>query len=204
MINDFKQWRFSYIRRALIGGWLAVLSVTAVVYGVLSWTHPEIKGLDHLLQQAFRNIRPTTGWALVWQIMRHNEVAALVVILIGLLPLPFLYWYNLILTAGSIGLVLYLAQMQGQAVGHLILTGLLPHGLIEISCLALAGGIASQLNYYVRSRSENWRRHQNDWVGQLPLRPFLTALGRQYLHIVVPGLVLAAVIEGLVTPVLLK
>lgn len=203
-MEKFKRWRRRYLWRALVGGWLAVLLIAAGVYGLFSWTHPEIKGLDHLLQQAFRNITPTTGWPLVWQILRHNELAALVVILVGLIPLPFLYWYNLTLTAGSIGLVLYLAQMQHQVLGHLILTGLLPHGLIEISCLTLAGGIASELNYYIRSRSENWRRHQNDWVGQLPLRPFLTALGRQYLLIVVPGLVLAAVIEGLITPALLK
>lgn len=204
MTEAFKHWRQHYLKRALCGGWVAVLGIAVAVYLGLSWTHPDIKGLTQLLQQAFHNIQPKTGWSLVWQIMRHNELAALVVILVGLIPLPFLYWYNLTLTAGSIGLVLYLAQIQGQPVGHLIITGLLPHGLIEISCLALAGGIASELNYYVRSRSENWRRRRFDWVGQLPVQQFLKALGYQYLLIVMPGLIVAALIEGLITPLLLR
>ena len=132
----------------------------------------------------------------------HNERAVWLVFVLALIPVPLLYWLNLVGTAASVGLVLYLNASHTQ-VGLLILTGLVPHGIFEITCFAFAVGLASQLNYYMRSRTQNWRQHRYDWIGQIPWWPFMYPILRAYLLVVVPGLIFAAAIEAYITPWLL-
>ncbi|MFD0898016.1 stage II sporulation protein M [Loigolactobacillus binensis] len=197
-----KQWRRRQIRDNFVAAWVVLILVAALVYGLLVWFKPDITPLKQALRASLSGIKSNSTWQTFLQIAWHNERAVGVVFLLALIPVPLLYWLNLVGTAASIGLVLYISGHQTNT-GLLILTGLLPHGIFEISCFALALALASQLNYYMRSRTKNWRARRYDWIGQLSWRSFVGPLVRQYLLIIIPGLILAAVIEGFVTPWLL-
>ncbi|ANK61000.1 hypothetical protein BSQ39_00485 [Loigolactobacillus backii] len=191
------------MRRTFIAAWLLILCVAALAFFALQLWHPSARQVMLPLRRALSGIKPVSGIKLWGQIAWHNELAVLIVLALGLIPVPLLYWYNAVATAASIGMVIYVGAIAHQNIWLLIATGLLPHGIIELSCFAITLGIAGELNYYIRSRTHNMRNQKDDWVGQLPLRPFLYALFRQYLFIVLPGLIIAGFIEALITPKLM-
>lgn len=200
--TELRQWRRRQIWTNLLSTWAVLFIVAALVYAILAWVQPDIATIQRALKRAVSGIKSDSNWQMFLRIAWHNERAVLIVFVLSLIPVPLLYWLNLVGTAASIGLVLYVNAGQTR-VGMLILAGLVPHGIFEISCFAFALALASQLNYYIRSRTRNWRKRRYDWIGRLPWWPFIRPLLRWYLMIVVPGLLLAAAIESYVTPWLL-
>ncbi|MFC6171024.1 stage II sporulation protein M [Loigolactobacillus jiayinensis] len=200
--HDLRHWRRQQLWTNVLAAWVLLLVGAALTYGLMVLIAPDLAGLQSFLKQAVSGLKNDTNWQMALNIAWHNERAVWLVVILALIPVPLLYWVNLVGTAASIGLVLYI-NASHTPVGLLILAGILPHGIIEISSFAVAVGLASQLNYYVRSRTQNWRAHRYDWIGQLKWWPFIKPLLRLYLLVVVPGLLIAAAIEGFITPWLL-
>lgn len=130
-------------------------------------------------------------------ILGNNARSAALSVAFGLLPFLFLPVVPLVVNAVVIGGVLAVVGAKGVSVTALIVRGLLPHGVFEIPAIMLA--VAAGM-WLCRNMCRTVLRRD----GAVPLERALPALLRFYLCIVLPLLVVAALIEGFVTPLLLR
>ena len=129
-------------------------------------------------------------------ILGHNLRAVVVILLLGLFSFGVLGTLVFLLNTGVIGLVLALLGALGKSPATLFLYGILPHGLFEIPALILSSaavlyiGIALVTPRSQRTLGEVLIEAIADW----------TKVG---VGLVLPLLIIAAIVETWITPVLL-
>ena len=122
--------------------------------------------------------------------------------IIGMIPIPFLYWISYYLTCASVGLVLgiYAAKLGiGGALAAFVL-GILPHGILEMSALIIGVALAAQVNKALRQSIKRFFADPYYRKSSLDAK----AIALQYVCIIIPLIAVAALIEGFVTPALLR
>lgn len=140
--------------------------------------------------QGFSFAKKFSLWELFVFIFLNNAVKALLVLLLGfffgIVPIFFIF------TNGQlVGLLLGIAQLNGE--GTLALLGLLPHGIFEIPALVISAGYGLWLGgCFFRLI-----------VHKEPFSPQLKFALKKYWQVVVPLLLVAAVIETIVTPLVI-
>lgn len=148
-------------------------------------------GFSELLKQ---NGMLENGAVTAHGILGNNARSAAVSMALGLLPFLFLPAFSLLVNGVVIGGVLaVVAGQQGASVGQLVVFGLLPHGIFELPAilLAIAAGLWLCLNMCRLILKK---------PSALPLEEALPALLRLFLLTVLPLLIVAAAIEGYLTP----
>ncbi|MGF7437251.1 stage II sporulation protein M [Lentilactobacillus senioris] len=122
----------------------------------------------------------------------HNLTGSILIIVLGVLPVP-LYWIFLVYNAASVGMVL--AFVNNPYLGFL--TGILPHGIFEVSAQVISALISARIVWYQIDKL----RHRSVQVsfGQL-IKQTLDDI----LIYVVPLYFIAAIIETYLTPLLLN
>lgn len=136
------------------------------------------------------------GDSLFWIILKRNVTAAAIFISLGVVSLGLGTIAALIVNGALIGGLLAFSQIKGQIIWKLLVVGILPHGIIEIPAIALASGIGLNLARGLLTRA--FGRHE------ISLRENLIWAIRCYLGVIIPGLVLAALIEANLTPYLIN
>ncbi|MBA1392477.1 stage II sporulation protein M [Bombilactobacillus bombi] len=187
------------LKRYLKWGWVAFI-VISIVFGVLTLSlarnYPHA---IHQIMQSLKNIMPssTTSTQMFWGILGNNERAALIIMLLSLVPLPGFYWLTFGVTSISVGFVLGVSAITGGMKSAVLafIVGILPHGIFEMSALLLAVALSAQLN-------RAWRQflfQRRPATNSLQVRKVLG----QYILLVVPLIAVAAVIESFITPQLI-
>lgn len=124
-------------------------------------------------------------------IFLNNTVKALVMMYLGvgfgLVPLVFMFFNGMAIAVIVGGLSLSIGV--GTA-----MTALLPHGLIEITAILLAAAVGLRLGWAFARRLRSQA---------VPLKAYLTDAWRFFLRLLMPMLLLAAVIETWITPVVM-
>ncbi|KRK13177.1 membrane protein [Lacticaseibacillus zeae DSM 20178 = KCTC 3804] len=198
------KYHLNVIGHYLLIGWLIFIVMTILV-GLLSYivmkSNPHfVRGLMSGLSAKFPGA--TDNWHAFWAILLNNERVTFTMMLVGMIPIPFLYWISYVVTCASVGLVLgiYAAKLGISGAFGAFVLGILPHGIFEMSAMIVAVALAAQVNKALRQSIK--RFFANPHYEKSPLDAKSIAV--QYVAIVVPVIAFAAIIEGFITPVLLR
>ena len=149
---------------------------------------------SELLKQ--KGLVDSNGAVTASSILGNNAGSAAAGMALGLLPFAFLPLISLLANSLVIGGVLAVMSMKGISAWRLVVFGLLPHGIFEIPAIILA--ISAGLWLCLNMCRLALRR-----PSAMPLEEALPSLLRLYLLTVLPLLIVAAAVEGYITPRLL-
>ncbi|WP_161567025.1 MULTISPECIES: stage II sporulation protein M [unclassified Exiguobacterium] len=126
----------------------------------------------------------------------NNTRVTLLAFLLGMIPL-FIPYVFVVINAAVIGLVAMLVGFTGESVIKVLVLGILPHGVTEISAILLGAAMGLSLNRHV------WKKLRGKET-DVTFKALLLAGIKTFLFIAVPLLAVSAVIEAYVTPLLLQ
>jgi stage II sporulation protein M len=197
---------FKYAARALGLGFVA-----GFLFFML-WPAQEKKALA-LVVKAFKDIPLDAGPAVMaLTLFYHNARASIVWVATGIVPFLFLPILDPVISGGVLGLLVSVSRHHGLDVPRLVLTQILPHGVIELAAVLYATSIGLYLSKGTgRMINAAWtaRKRRRAGIpdaspepdGRGPDRLFHNAV-RSFVLVVLPLLVIAAFIEGFITPAL--
>ena len=201
---------FKYAARALGVGF-----VVGFVYFMLS-PGQEKKALEFVIR-ALKDIDlQGTPLVLALTLFYHNARASVVAVAAGIVPFLFLPIFDPLLNGGVLGLLVSVTKHQGLDVLRLVLTKILPHGIFELSAVLYATSLGLYLSAGLGKKAvAAWNKRKNrppavsdpaKFLGSFPDRaasePESLALNvfRSFVLVVLPLLLIAALIEGFITP----
>jgi stage II sporulation protein M len=206
---------FKYAARALGLGFVA-----GFLYFMV-WPAQEKKALDFVVQ-SLKDIRlEASPFILALTLFYHNARASVIAVAAGAVPFLFLPILDPILNGGVLGLLVSMAKHQRLDVPRLVVTQILPHGIFELTAVLYATTVGLYLSAAMgRKARAGWRkkRARPDAPPPAPPPRFLetyperTAAAlvesparnvvRSFVLVVLPLLLVAAFIEGFITPLL--
>ena len=195
--NAWNFYKTCLLKRHLwcMAAFVALCVVSAAVLGLFSQQAEAIvQSFVEEVQQS--GLLDEQGNISTLRLLGNNLQATLMAALMGFLPFVFLPVCSLVLNAVVVGAAVALSGIAGMAAWQMVLLGLLPHGIFEIPAMML--GVSMGL-YLCTVMNGNLRRRPG--VPRIEaVLPHMTAV---FLLGAVPLLVLAAVVETFVTPLLL-
>lgn len=182
---------------AIIGYWASYHWTTSNIPKLLSHASSEdITGL-------VKNARQSIGLAQLHQslsagfIFVNNVRVTFLIMLAGLVSFSVLGMVTYLINVGLIGGVLGVFKLVGYSPAVLFAAGLLPHGIFEIPALMLSGAIVLRIGaVLVTPQTEKS-------MGQVVIE-LLADWTKVFLGVVIPLLIIAAVVEAYVTPLILS
>ncbi|AKF94485.1 stage II sporulation protein M [Brevibacillus laterosporus] len=204
MLRDLYAQEWEHFRKDYKKGfWILtfVSLVIAVVFYMLIVKNPQtVKELLTTLAQAFEAKGIKSGGTptnFFWSIFKNNTQATLLSVVIGIIPLIVLPAFSGIITISTISILLASVAIQNQPWIDILVYGILPHGIIEMIAIFLSGSVGIFLSLTVFRRLFSRNRHQYS-VKNAILQSLKT-----YILVILPLVLLAALIEGYVTPILI-
>lgn len=154
--------------------------------------------------------RPPTSWELFVQILFNNARVAVLIGLAGLVPFLVLPAFFLIANAGLLGLILADLWNRHGSVVRLFSILILPHGIVELPTMVFMAGFCMYLSAQMTKRLFRKRPRPGGPADELfsyvdrdtvPDRlDAIVDIIRFVAGVILPLLVLAAMIEAFVTP----
>ena len=206
---------FKYAARALGLGFVA-----GYVFFSL-WPAQEKKALDFVVQSLKDIPLQASPLVLALTLFYHNARASVIAVAAGAVPFLFVPILDPLLNGGVLGLLVSIAKHQRLDVPRLVLTQILPHGVFELTAVLYATAVGLYLSAAMgRKARAAWlkRRARKDAAPPAPGPDFLetypertvAALSesparnvvRSFVLVVLPLLLVAAFIEGFITPIL--
>ncbi|MFB4213384.1 stage II sporulation protein M [Shouchella sp. JSM 1781072] len=181
---------------------LFTLIVIFITFIVAAFVSPDFESLFGSLASGGSE-SDHSQWERFWLYVVNNGVyVPMQMFLFALIPIPFLYVFNLVSTSISVGLVLYLpmALRSEELVFSDILMGIVPHIFVEFLGFCLVASLLYQLNRSITRWLTNLFRKEKKEQVSIWKNMKMFFLG--YLVLVLPVLVFAAVIEAFITPLL--
>jgi len=156
----------------------------------------------------------------------HNARASIVVAIAGIVPFISLPILDPLVNGGVLGLLCSISQHQGLNVPRLVLTQILPHGVFELTAVLYATSVGLYLSAGMGRRARAaWRarkraRPEGEAAEPRPAADAAAGTGqepaaeraggdglfrdvvRSFVLVVIPLLLVAAFIEGFITPLL--
>lgn len=205
---------FKYAARALGLGFVA-----GFVY-FMFWPAQEKKALDFVVQSLKDIPLEASPFILALTLFYHNARASVIAVVAGAVPFIFLPILDPLFNGGVLGLLVSVAKHQRLDVPRLVLTQILPHGIFELTAVLYATSVGLYLSAAMgRSARAAWlkKRTRPDASPPAPPRgletgPERTAdalpespvrnVVRSFVLVVLPLLLIAAFVEGFITPLL--
>lgn len=190
--------------------WLVILITMIVAYVVtyvgLKAFHVDLKKAVDVLSEATNADSISSKNSSYWQdslfLFKHNWEVCAKILIIALIPIPFLYSLSVLLTGASIGIALALIQQTGFNVFKAFFLGILPHSVLELSVFIVCAIFAGKLNKLILGNIANiFRKNKKE------LPSFWTQVKEMvlvFLIIVTPGIFIAGLIEGFISQYLLN
>ncbi len=218
--EEWAAWRghyrkyFKYAARALGLGFVA-----GYVFFSL-WPAQEKRAFEFVVQSLKDIPLKASPLVLALTLFYHNARASVVAVTAGVVPFLFLPILDPLLNGGVLGLLVSIAKHQHLAVPRLILTQILPHGVFELTAVLYATAVGLYLSAAMgRKARAAWhkKRTRRDAVpppvpapDSLETYPEQAAVAfsesparsvvRSFVLVVLPLLLVAAFIEGFITP----
>ena len=206
---------FKYAARSLGLGFVA-----GYVFFSL-WPAQEKKALDFVVQSLKDIPLQASPLVLALTLFYHNARASVVAVAAGAVPFLFLPILDPLLNGGVLGLLVSIARHQRLDVPRLVLTQILPHGVFELTAVLYATAVGLYLSATMgRKARAAWLKKRARKVAVPPIpvpdspetypERAATALSgsparnvvRSFVLVVLPLLLVAAFIEGFITPIL--
>src|SRR5690625_4184687 len=130
------------------------------------------------------------------------------ILLLSLIPIPFIYTLVLLVNGIMIGAVFYIYQAvqlihgEGDALYLIILKDFLPHAVIELLGFIIATAIAYRVNQWIMRNIINLFRQQTKLPIYYTLKQLLYYSALTFAFIILPLILLAAMIESYITPII--
>ena len=207
---------FKYAARALGAGFVA-----GFVYFTLR-PDQEKKALEFVIR-ALKDIElQGSPLVLALTLFYHNSRASVVAVAAGIVPFLFLPILDPLLNGGVLGLLVSVTKHQGLDVPRLVLTKILPHGVFELTSVLYATSLGLYLSAGMGKKAvAAWNKRTNkppagppavadptNFLGSYPDRAaaepdsLARNVFRSFVLVVLPLLLIAAFIEGFITPLL--
>jgi len=178
----------------------------AATYIGLKAFHIDLKKAADVLSEATKIDSDSLENSSYWQdslgLFKHNWEVCAKILIIALIPIPFLYSLSVLLTGASIGVALALVQQSGYNVFKAFFLGILPHSVLELSVFIVCAIFAGKINKLVLGNIANlFRKNKKElpsfWaqVKEVVLVFFI---------LVTPGIFIAGLIEGFISQYLLN
>lgn len=136
---------------------------------------------------------------ITWYMLLFNNLKASgLMFILGFIPFLFLPVFSLLSNAVIIGAVMGLVNASGVNVLGVTLKGLIPHGIFEIPAICMACALGIILCRFLIAKIINAGKLK----GERPL-DMIGNMFRLYVIAVVPLLVIAAIIETYITPMIM-
>lgn len=220
--EEWAAWRkhyrkyFKYAARALGVGF-----VVGFVYFMLR-PDQEKKALEFVLR-SFRDIRlEGSPLVLALTLFYHNARASAIAVVAGWVPFLFLPIFDPLLNGAVLGLLVSVTKHQGLDVPRLVLTKILPHGIFELSAVVYATSLGLYLSAGMGKKAvAAWNKRTTkppagppdapdptnfleSYTDRMAAEPDSLARNvfRSFVLVVLPLLLIAAFIEGFITPIL--
>jgi stage II sporulation protein M len=204
---------FKYAARALGLGFVA-----GYVFFSL-WPAQEKRALAFVVQSLKDIPLQASPLVLALTLFYHNARASVVAVAAGVVPFLFAPILDPLLNGGVLGLLVSVAKHQRLAVPRLILTQILPHGVFELMAVLYATAVGLYLSAAMgRKARAAWlkKRARRNAAPPAPASDFLEScpertadalsespaqnVVRSFVLVVLPLLLVAAFIEGFITP----
>jgi stage II sporulation protein M len=182
--------------------WLSVAFLVSIVLSFIVMVSNErllfflVEKVFHMFQESDLLDPDLSNLELAWGLFLNNTRACLTIFAFGFIPIFILPVGALIMNAGVIGVILAFIQKSDQSVWAMIFQGLLPHGIFELPAIIISTALSVYMSVSI------WKK-LNDSKGfslKVPIVHSLKTLGL----VCIPLLVIAAIIEAFVTPLLLN
>jgi len=203
LTHFFSKEHLSSVGKTLWKWWAASFAIIVAAYLITYFVDPDVKKA----MNSIRNALSVTGgkesyWEGTFTIFKNNWVVCLQILILSIIPIPFLYTYSLILTNALIGVVVYLSQKAGLGLVHTILAGLLPHAVLEISTFIVAIYYGRKINKIIVGKIINKLRSKKKDIP--PLWKQIKETFIIFICVITPAIFLAAFIEGYLSRFLLN
>jgi len=217
--EEWRAWRrdyrryFKYAARALGLGF-----VVGYLYFTL-WPAQEKRALQFVLQSLKDIPLQASPLVLALTLFYHNARASAVALAAGVVPCLFLPIFDTLVNGGVLGLLVSIAKHQRLPVVRLVVTQILPHGVIELTAVLYATSVGLYLSAAMgrKVRAARLRKRgiapalteppPEDFLETYPERAAAAAAEsparnvlRSFVLVVLPLLLIAAFIEGFITP----
>lgn len=181
-----------------------VVIVTIAAFGLgymgYGWyaSNAEFAGLmDKMMDQVASGLEGEEGISLCIGIFLNNLKAATYAVVMGIIPFIFIPFFNIATNGLVTGAVISSASIvSGKSAAELFVLGILPHGIFEIPALVISISLGIVL---CREVSKGLLRKPHLKLGIL-----IEKIAKTFVLLVLPLLVVAALVESFITPMLMQ
>jgi stage II sporulation protein M len=228
--DEWGAWRRHYRRRFKHAARALGLGFVAGFLYFTFWPEREIKALEFVAKALEDIPLDASPLVLALTLFYHNARASVVAVAAGAAPFLFLPILDPLVNGGVLGLLASVSKHQGLDVPRLFLTQVLPHGVFELTAILYATSVGLYLSAEMGKKAQAaWRRKWGacppapavapgagsaspgaplEFLETYPERAAAEPPGpaqnivRSFVLVVLPLLLLAAFLEGFVTPLL--
>lgn len=181
-----------------------LLGVTTVFVLVIIITHmafmknqAQLMDMIAVIQEELGDIASEEGALMARDLFLNNIRACLIGVVSGFIPFLFLPAFTLFINAAVLGGLGAMYQINGMSVFGMYIYGILPHGLFEFPAILISMAMGIYLCYCLVKRICEGRYNRGI------VKKALADILRTFMMVIVPLLVVAALIESYLTPVLI-
>ncbi|MCJ7617447.1 MAG: stage II sporulation protein M [Desulfobacterales bacterium] len=211
--------QFAFIKRMRRFIWLSgiLFLLTTAAAAVVFLLNPELTlrwMSDFETAYVQRHPRPPTQWGMLFSILYNNLRVSFRTCLAGLVPFYLLSIVSLVVNAGILSLVFVASCINHEPTVMLFSTKILPHGIIEIPTMIFVAGfslyLSSQMTKRVFRKKQTLITLTKNTFGSvrqddLPDRyEAFTDIIHFFIGIILPLILIAALIETFITPLIYR
>jgi stage II sporulation protein M len=218
--EELKAWRIHYRRYFKYAARALGLGFVAGFLYFMIWPAREMKALAFVVKSLEDIPLEASPLVLSLTLFYHNARASVIAVAAGAVPFLFLPILDPLINGGALGLICSVSKHQGLNVPLLVLTQILPHGVFELAAALYATSVGLYLSMGLgKAAVAKWRRRKGhraegdrpvsvspDFPQNIPERvsgepgSLVRNVVRSFVLVVLPLLLVAAFIEGFITP----
>lgn len=176
---------------------IVTLGIIIIAFVVSSLIQPDISKFINWADNKGIGTSKTQLEKFLQYVINNGVKVPLQMFILSLVPIPFIYYLPIALTAAVTGFIFYLPlapDLQGKITIPEIFLGILPHTIIELLAFFVILAVLYRFNQAIRSKVFKKVHAEVDLVSAFK------KVVKSYCLIAFPLLILAALIEAFITP----
>lgn len=201
--NEWKIFREYYLKHVVVVVAMFLLSAI-IAYITLNYiSNHQGSGAQEKVMGEIQNLFEDKGFSndmsgleMMVTLFINNSTVSATALLFGLIPIVVIpYW--VVLTNGAVlGLVLSITESMGSSTLEMLVFGILPHGVTELGAILLSAGMGSFVSITLVKKIFK--------KSTMPFKELMMMTGKTFMVLVIPLLLISAVIESFLTPILIN
>ncbi|QHW35935.1 stage II sporulation protein M [Staphylococcus ursi] len=177
---------------------MMVIMIWLVTFIIAMIWSPSVETFKNMGSKVPSHLNDTEGLNKVWgYILNNGFQVPFQMLILSLIPIPFLYFLNLISTSIITGIVFGFAINFDLNKGMIMVISSIPHMLVEIGAMCFVVSALYQLNIsMIRKMTNLFRKHKKQ---NISFKLAIMDLIKSYLFIALPLFVMAAFLETYLT-----